>query len=36
MVREYYNSDKYQWAATFLSVFKIAHFSAVACVHGLV
>lgn len=36
MVREYCNSDKYQWAATFLSIFEIMHFSAIACVDGLV
>lgn len=36
MVREYYSSDKYLWAATFLSIFEITHFSAIACVDGLV
>lgn len=33
---DYHNSDKYRWSATVLSVFEITHFSAVACVDGLV
>lgn len=36
MVRKYCNSDKNQSAATFLSIFEIMRFSAIACVDGLV